>query len=277
MAKQTNHRNGSQLLFLCGLILLLQLTSGCAKKTWTDPLGEDQGKAAEKVLSVMQERDGSCASCLDGDAIISMENHLETKVLSGYIKIMLPDSIKFIASNPLGQPLFALASDGVRFQTLSTGDRLYMSGRLQSYALLHDIPPAFLSGSWAEWLTGRIDSGKKEAPTFQADAEGRGVWFSFQQKVGGHSTTNRLLIDTGKALLLSRILEDAKGNILAEISYADWQELDGCMQPGQISMTRLSFGGQLGLKLSNIEGSSLCREHDFMLPVPAGYQRQFMP
>ena len=75
------------------------------------------------MLNTMQERDATCAPCLDGDAILSMENHLDAKALSGYVKFMLPESVKFIASNPLGQPLFALASDGVRFETLNTTDR----------------------------------------------------------------------------------------------------------------------------------------------------------
>lgn len=265
------------LFHLCCLVIVLQLACGCAKKPWTADIGEDRSKEAKKVLKIMQDRDAACASCLDGDAVLSMENHLETKALSGYIKFMLPDSVKFIASNPLGQPLFALASDGVRFETLNTTDRTYTAGSLQSYALLHDIPPAFLSGSWAEWLTGRIDTSRKEALVVQGDEEARGMWFSFKQKAGGQDTTTHLLIDIKEALLLSRILEDAKGKILAEITYDGWQKIAGCQQPGQIRMTQLAFGGQVSLKFSDIETSDLCREHDFFLPVPAGFQRQLLP
>lgn len=277
MAKNPDrHRFPHRIWFYC-LIIFLLMGTGCAKKPWTDPLGENQEKEAKKVLDSMQERDGSCPSCLDGDAVVAVENHLETRVLSGYVKLMLPDSVKFIASNPLGQPLFAVATDGVKFESLNTSNRTYMAGSLRSYALLHDIAPAFLSGSWAEWLTGRIDSGKKDALALQMDGDARGVWFSFKQKAGDQTTTSRLLIDTAKGLLLSRIIEDGKGKILAEISYTDWQKVDGCLQPGQIRMSRLSFGGQLSLKLSNVEASELCRERDFMLPVPGGYQRQLIP
>ncbi len=276
-AKSTRHHFRPTPLLLCGLFLVLQWTGGCAQKPWTMEIGEDQSKEVHKILNSMQERDASCASCLDGNAIVSMENHLDTKALSGYVKFMLPDSVKFIAANPLGQPLFALASDGVRFETLNTTGRTYTAGSLQSYALLHDIPLAFLSGSWAEWLTGRIDKGRKEALVIQGDADSRGVWISFTQKADGQDTTTHLLIDTKEALLLSRILEDAKGKILAEITYDNWQKVGGCLQPSQIRMTRLAFGGQVSLNLSDVEASDLCREHDFFLPVPAGFQRQFLP
>lgn len=276
-AKRTRlHRLPASLL-LCCLFLVLQLTGGCAKKPWTTDIGPDRSKEVRKVLKTMQERDASCASCLDGDAVVAMENHLETKVLGGYVKLMLPDSVKFIASNPLGQPLFALASDGVRFETLNTTNRTYTAGSVQSYALLHDIPTAFLSGSWAEWLTGRIGTGRMEGLAILGDADSRGVWVSFKERAGGQETTTRLLIDAGKAQLLSRILEDAKGNILAEIAYDAWQQMDGCPQPGQILMTRLTFGAQVSLKLSDVQASDLCRVHDFILPVPAGFQRQFLP
>ena len=277
MAVKTEHHPYPFYVYFCFLLLILQLAGGCAKKPWTNDLGEDQGKEAKKVFAAMQQRDAVCSSCLDGDAIISLENHLDTRVLSGYIKFMLPDSVKFIAANPLGQPLFAVATDGVKFESLDAPGRKYMAGSLKSYALLHDIPPAFLAGSWAEWLSGRIDKGTKEALELQEDGASRGIWFSFRHKVDGQDTMSRLLIDIQGARLLSRILEDAKGNILAEISYTDWQKMGECQQPGQIRMSRLSFGGELNLKLSALESSSVCREHDFILPVPAGFERQFLP
>lgn len=264
-------------LLLCSLILVPIWNGGCAKKPWTTDIGENQRKEVNKTLQSMQERDDACSPCLDGDAIVTIENHMETKVLSGYVKFMLPDSVKFIAANPLGQPLFALASDGVKFEILNTPSRTYTAGSLQSYALLHDIPTAFLSGSWAEWLTGRIDKGKKEALVMQGDADSRGVWISFKQKADGDQTTTHLLIDSKETLLRSRILEDAKGKILAEITYDDWQQAGACRQPGQINMSRLAFGGQVSLKLSRVEASDLCQPHDFFLPVPASYQRQFLP
>ncbi len=264
-------------LLLCVVFLVLTWTAGCAKKPWTTDIGEDRSKEVGKTLQAMQERDDACAPCLEGDAIVSMENHMEAKALSGYITFMLPDSVKFIAANPLGQPIFALASDGVRFETLNTTSRTYMAGSLQSYALLHDIPPAFLSGSWAEWLMGRIDKGEKEAMVMQGDADSRGVWISFKQKADGDQTTTHLLIDSKEALLRSRILEDAQGKILAEITYDDWQKAGACRQPGQIHMSRLAFGGEVSLKLSRVEASDLCQPRDFFLPVPAGYQRQFLP
>ena len=111
----------------------------------------------------------------------------------------------------------------------------------------------------------------------QGDEDSRGVWISFKQKAGGQDATTHLLVDIKEARLLSRILEDAKGNILAEITYGNWQKVAGCQQPGEIRMTQLAFGGQVSLKLSNVESSNLCREHDFFLPVPSGFQRRLLP
>jgi hypothetical protein len=266
----------SRLLLLCLLAALL-LAGGCARKPWTADIGEDHSRAVEQVFRTMQKRDASCLPCLDGDAVVTLETRLETRALSGYIQCMLPESCKFIAANPLGQPLLAVASDGVRFETLNTTARTYMAGSLKSYALLHDIPPAFFSGSWGEWLTGRIDQGRQDSLSFQSDGQSRGVWVSFTKKTGNDETTTHLLIDTQKTQLLSRILEDAKGKILAEISYDDWQEIGGCRQPGRITMSQLAFGGRVSLKLTDIGADDLCRDRDFVLPVPSGYARKFLP
>lgn len=273
--KRNNLHSLPSAILLCCFLLIFE--AGCARKPWKSDIGPDNSRAAEQVFRTMQKRDASCLPCLDGDAVVTMENHLETKALSGYIQCMLPDSVKFIASNPLGQPLFALTSDGARFQSLNTTARKYTAGSLESYALLHDIPPAFFSGSWGEWLTGRIDQGRQDSLSFQSDEESRGIWVSFTKKTGGSETTTHLLIDTQKALLLARILEDAKGKILAEINYDEWQDVGGCRQPGLIAMNQLAFGGQVSLKLSDIGTNELCRERDFVLPVPAGYARQFLP
>jgi len=190
---------------------------------------------------------------------------------------MLPDSIKFIASNPLGQPLFAVTTDGLDFTTLNTSKRTAMSGRLASYALLHDIPPAFFSGSWGEWLTGRIDQGRQESLSFRADGEGRGTWVSFSTTLGGNETTTHLLIDIDQSLLLTRILEDGKGRILAEITYGEWEEVGGCRQPAQITMRQLAFGGEISLGLTDLQANETCRERDFVLPIPAGFTRRLLP
>lgn len=270
------HLQAAGLLLFC-LLPALVLTGGCARKPWKADIGEDHSQAVEQVFRSMQKRDASCLPCLDGDAVVTLENRLETKAFSGYIQCMLPDSCKFIAANPLGQPLLAVASDGVRFETLNTTARTYMAGSLKSYALLHDIPPAFFSGSWGEWLTGRIDQGLQDSLSFRSDGESRGVWVSFTKKTGGVETTTHLLIDPQQSLLLSRILEDAKGRILAEISYADWQDIGGCRQPGRITMSQLAFGGLVSLKLTGIGADDLCRERDFVLPVPSGYARKFLP
>jgi len=262
---------------LLPLIVLLLLVGGCAKKPWRESLLPDQGRAAEQVFRSMQQRDAACPPCLDGDAVMAMKNHLDTRALNGYIQCRLPAHIKFIAANPLGQPLFAAATDGTRFTTINTAQRAALSGRMASYALLHDIPPAFFSGSWGEWLTGRVDQGRRGTPSWRADDEGRGTWVSFSTGGEGQATTTHLLIDLHRALLLTRILEDGKGRILAEITYGGWEELGGCRQPTRITMHRLAFGGEISLDLSRMQADDRCRAGDFVLPIPPGYSRQTLP
>jgi hypothetical protein len=264
-------------LLLTAACVLLLLVGGCAKKPWLEDIGPDQGKAVEQVFLAMQQRDAACPPCLDGDAVVSMENHLETRSLSGYLMCGQPDSVKFIASNPLGQPLFAVATDGSRFTSLDIMKRTALSGRLDSYALLHDIPPAFFSGSWGEWLSGRVDQGQKGDLVFRADQQERGTWVSFSVGEGEKKTTTHLLIDTGRSLLLTRILEDHRGSILAEISYDDWQDAGGCRVPTQITMSKLAFGGEVSLRLSDSKAGDLCGPRDFVLRIPPGYTRNLLP
>ncbi|MBB5348922.1 hypothetical protein JWG42_17255 [Desulfoprunum benzoelyticum] len=262
---------------LLPLLVLLLLVGGCARKPWRENLHPDQGRAAEQVFRIMQQRDAACPPCFDGDAVVAMKNHLDTRALSGYIQCRLPDHVKFIAANPLGQPLFAAATDGTTFTTINTGQRTAMSGLLAVYAELHDIPPAFFSGAWGEWLTGRIDQERQESLALRADGEARGTWISFRTAGGGEATTTHLLIDPHRALLLTRILADGKGRILAEINYGGWEEVGGCRQPTQITMRRLAFGGEISLDLARMQASDRCRTHDFDLPVPASYSLQTLP
>lgn len=268
--------NPTARLFL-PLLLLLLLVGGCAQKPWRESLQPDQGRAAEQVFRSMQRRDAACPPCLDGDAVMAMKNHLDTRALSGYVQCRLPDQIKFIAANPLGQPLFAATTDGTSFTTINTAQRTVMSGRLAAYAQLHDIPPAFFSGSWGEWLTGRVDQRRQDTLSWRTDDEGRGTWASFRTASEGETTTTHLLIDLHRALLLTRILQDGKGRILAEINYGSWEEVGGCRQPTEITMHRLAFGGEISLELRRMQADDSCRAGDFVLPIPARYSRQTLP
>lgn len=265
---------GAPLLLTAACLLLL---FGCAKKPWLGDIDPDRGKAVEQVFRAMQQRDAACPPCLDADAVVSLENHLETRSLSGYLICGQPDSVKLIASNPLGQPLFAVATDGSRFTSLDIMKRTALSGRLESYALLHNLPPAFFSGSWGEWLSGRVDQGREEGLAFRDDQQERGTWVSFSAGDGEKKTTTHLLIDTDSRLLLTRILEDHRGHILAEITYDDWQDAGGCRVPTQVIMSKLAFGGQVSLRLSGTKADDLCGPRDFTLRIPPGYTRNLLP
>ena len=255
----------------------LLLLFGCAKKPWLGDIGPDRGKAVERVFRTMQQRDAACPPCLDADAVVSLKNHLETRSLSGYLICGQPDSVKLIASNPLGQPMFAVATDGSRFTSLDIMKRTALSGRLESYALLHDIPPAFFSGAWGEWLSGRVDQGREEGLSFRADQQERGTWVSFSAGDGERQTTTHLLVDSDSSLLLTRILEDHRGRILAEITYDDWQDAGGCRVPTLVTMSKLAFGGEVSLRLSDAKADELCGPRDFTLRIPPGYTRNLLP
>ena len=169
-----------------------------------------------------------------------------------------------------------MARDGQSFQSINTAKKTFLEGSLSSFAIRHDIPPIFLAGQWGSWITGRPLSSATHILEIRDDVEARGIWFGVSDTAETTQPQEYVLLDISREKLIKRIIMDPKGNRLATISYGNWQNIDGCNQPLNITISGLTFGAEAHLELSDVRRAHLQPE-DFNITVPPTYSQQFMP
>lgn len=269
---KNNNANPSP--FLLGLILLALLLNGCAAKPWTIQVTEDEAAFFTRTFEEMQERDASCFSCLDAETSLVWEGPGSNRSIAGYLQLMLPTSVKFVVLNPLGQPLYALVSDGREYQSINTGQRLHTIGRISALAAQYQIPEALLSENWGYWLTGRLQEERATIETIRRDDSGRGVWVTLRYQDEAHLAKSHLLIQPETRQLLSRILVDHQGKTVATLSYDQRHGKDDCAPVSRITISDLPYRSKLSISFTDILTDRSFTAANFRLRVPAGYTTQ---
>lgn len=281
------------------IILFISLTLfGCAGKPWTDPVGEKDRESFETLFYEMHKRDSQCACCLETEITLSWNTPMEKKAMAGHLQIMAPSAIKFIMSNPLGQPLYALVSNGNTFQAVNTVTRKYQRGSFDSLMLRYEAPRPLLSSNWVSFLTGRLQMSNPQITEIRNDREKRGVWVTIHYRDGGREKMNHLLIDPVGKKLVKRVLVEkqvkkggyemggeeavsSKRNVIektvAVINYNNWLSKSNCPVPTNIQITESSFDSELNILLSKITTDAELTSDDFKIKPPPGYFQQFLP
>lgn len=259
-------------------ILLFLLTAfflaGCAGKPWTEPLGDAAVGSVTQQVDALVARDTRCGETLEGDIVLFYENPLEKKALRGFLQFSMPSLYKFVMTNPFGQPVFVIAGDQDSFQAINTLQKTYLAGSLRSFGLRNNIPEYFLKSDWGSLLSGRNLLSSQAITDIRKDRNGQGVWLTFQSK--DQSGVSHLLLDREKEVFIERILENGKGQKVAEISYGDWVTQGECRQPVDISITGLDYGTDIHIKLTNVHISDE-QKTTYRLQPPPGFSQQFMP
>ncbi len=257
------------LLFLLAAFWL----GGCAGKPWTEPLGDAGADAVTQQVDTLVARDARCGGTLEGDLVLFYESPLEKKALRGFLQFSMPSLYKFVMTNPFGQPLLVIAGDQNSFQAIYTLQKYYLAGSLRSFGLRNNIPEYFLKSDWGSLLTGRNLLPSQAITDIRKDRNGKGVWLTFQNK--DRPGVAHLLFDREKEIFIERILENGRGQKVAEISYGDWVTLGECRQPLDISIAGLDYGTDIHIKLANVHISD--EKKTYRLQPPPGFSQQFMP
>jgi outer membrane biogenesis lipoprotein LolB len=257
------------------LLIALFFFSGCAGKPWTGALPEEEYARVAEELEDIHRRDTVCPTSFTGDLALFYRTPLQSHAVKGYLQFSMPNAYRFVVTNPLGQPLLMIAGNQSSYQAINTFEKKYLAGSVRSYAIRRGIPLYLTEGQWGDWLTGRYSGSSGEIAELRQDRADRGVWVSFTGDAEKNNPIQRLLFDRQRGLILTRILEDGRGNSLAEISYSDWLSQDGCHQPQHIAISGLDFGVEISLQLDNLFFSDAAEI--FELPIPRGYLRQYLP
>jgi outer membrane lipoprotein-sorting protein len=261
--------------FLC---LVLLFSGGCAREPWTKPVDDNQAQTIRNMIQEKVKADAACSSTLDAEVTVSMKTVMETKSFSGFLQLKLPSSVKFVTTNPLGQTVLALVSDGQSYRTVNTLNTQFISGSLSTLALRNDIPQELLTGRWGIWLSDRIDIPKDtEITDIRQDATARGIWIKLANVKTKGEGPEYILVDPASKRPLLRMLMDAKENPIAMIEYADWQDGPKCGQPATFHITGLSKGVEISIHLADIITDKILTERDFTLRPPPGYFIELRP
>lgn len=266
------------ILILQGLLLCLLCTS-CAQKRWTDAVSNEENSAMEQVVVAMQEREQQCSQKFDADMRLFWNNPLSSRAVEGYMQMLSPSSMKFVVSNPLGQPVFAFSGNGKTFQILQPRQQTHIRGSVRSLALRNKMPLIMTLGNWFAYMTSRLPMGKLVVVETAQDRNGDTFWLQIAktsaQKTGGFIY---LHLDPQKKDVLGYLFLDNAGETLAEISYPGKKIGNSdCPVQTEITIEKLPWDSTIRIQLENIASADSLKEQDFPLPVPAGFNTQVWP
>lgn len=259
------------------LFLFCLICSGCARAPWTAPLDARQADSIVRFLQSGGLHAELCPESIDGDISLSYRNVFDKKNMAGYFQIVSPSFVKLVVSNPFGQPILILTSDQKSFQLINTMKRMYIAGNLYSYGLQNNTPLTLLKGNWQDWIRGTISVKPSAITNVRGDAENRGTWITAESETEGNFLKTHLLIEPDEGVLLSRIIEDDKGNRLGEFTYSDWESVGTCRQPYTIRVTGLEYHTEITIKLSDVLVAEKVAENEFLLTAPVNYLQQIIP
>lgn len=266
-------------LSLPAIILISLLFSGCAGQRWTGPLAEEEQTGITAKLAAMQKLEKECSDSIDADALIFGESPVEEWRVAGYLQLFPPSFIKFVITNPLGQPVYAFASNGKTYQSLDPGHRRHTRGKIRSMAIRKNMPLSLVQADWFAYLTGRLPARSLEIVEINEDASGETVWLQLSPAVPDRTGESVWLhLDPVQGAVLGYLFLDGAGKTLAEISYGDKQgREDHCTPHRELLVTGLTWGATIRVQLQEISSDRQFSTEDFSLPVPKGYTTQRRP
>jgi hypothetical protein len=256
------------------LLLIFLTLSNCAKKPWTSLLEGEQKSGVEASFHNFTTSQDVCRSSWDAEVEIRWTSSVRNFSFSAYSRMLEPAYLTFIASNPLGQPLRVIATNGKTYRDIDTVERSVISGSLRSWAVRYDIPLNLVKGAWLDWIGGRSSATVGQISEIRLDSKNRGAWLSL---AGADSEIieEHILFDWENGKILERILLDENDRVFATLAYPEWQEIDQCLYPVALSIDGLPLGGQVELRFTEIRQSEF-EPADFNIDIPRGFLRTYL-
>lgn len=272
-------RSISTPLFFWALSLLLCLfLSSCSQKPWDTPLDADENRSAQHLLQEMQEIEQQCFQSFDADMKMFWKSPTGDRAIEGYLVLKAPSSLRYVVSNPLGQPVFAFSGNGKVFQMLQAMEKTHVRGNVRSIALRNRVPLLVAQGDWFAYLTGRLPARNLTVIESAKDSSSNTLWLQIATPKGRYVTgTVHLQIDPVTKELLSYLFLDKDGDTMAVIEYPQRTGNKPCRVASATEISGLPWGSVVKLEIQAISGFDNFSGEDFTLPVPEGYQTQLWP
>ena len=299
MRRFWNHALPYLIVLLCVSPAFIQ---GCARSVLqTYPASDQEIEAALAAFSRYQTiSEQVCACCLDAeaDAALAVSGWFSehTGKLSGYLQAMKPGFIRFVALNPLGQPLFIFVTDGTMFKSLNVFEEKAYVGSVHSKTYKKFAPSGFEPQFSFYWLTGMLRPGDIRIQAVMRDMEQGKFWLQIRH--ANAKTDSMILFDARQLVVLRHVLRDEEGKHLFDILYTDHQQLPGmagknvesepgvmsgsspvkglCRVPASITAFANADSEKIEIKLYAFLEEAYFSAEDFTLDIPDNFEQLFV-
>lgn len=199
------------------MVVFLLVGAGCATLPKSIPIQDKDADRVRKEFTVMLREQRHCPPALDADVSLTVDNLLWTGTLSGYLRAMAPDYLRFEGVNPLGLTEVIFAIDGKEFTYLSVRDQLAYSGPLSAKLLARYTPEGMATSINYYWLLGRIPPGALRIGEVTVDENGKEYWLDLY--FNATSSWSRVLFNPTEHLLKRNLLLSDRNAINADLLY----------------------------------------------------------
>lgn len=248
-------------------LLAALVACGCAARG-PAALGEEEQREAFRRFESFVLRSRACQD-LEADAIVTFRSWFRDGAIAGILQARRPASLKFVGTNPLGQPLVVLALHNASFRYLELPEKAAWEGLTTAAAFREKTPPGVAAGALVSWLTGWPDVLPEQPVAVGQDPAGA-LWLDYRR--AADAMTERFLYDPSRDVLLARELVDAEGVPLFTARYAAHQGGE-CRPPGRVFLEPLSGGGSLEIVLKNATANTGIPADEFQVFVPPSFER----
>lgn len=258
------------LLFLAQFLLI-----SCARPPWTSVIEGPPKKVLDQAFSDFISSQDRCLSSWDSELTIKWHSTLQTFSVNAYCQALKPSYLKFVVSNPLGQPLKIISVNDQTYQVIDASEKTSVAGNLRSWAKDNDIPTSLVERPWLAWLQGHASATTSQIIEMRLDGQNRGAWLSMAVP-GSERISEYLLFDGESQKIVERVILDDLGKKIAVIEYRHWQLIDKCPFPEEITIGELPLGTQAWLGFTETRWRKLAPA-DFSLDIPPGFQTVVLP
>jgi outer membrane lipoprotein-sorting protein len=257
-----------------GFALLLLLTGCAARLPVGLPISQTEQDAVEAGFRHWQAGQPECPAQMDAAAVVTFRAWIQSGTLNGFVQAAEPSHLKFIALNPLGQPMLVLVTDGQWFRFVNVAEAAAYDGPVQAEAFSRYAPEGVNPEHAFVWLTGRLAPEVEEVIAVTREETAAAYWLDL---AGEGRLRHRVLFDPRLAVLHRHQVVDRRDNVLLDVRYEDFQNIGApgdalCRWPARITVETRRHRGRMIINLSDWLFPVL-DQSDFSFEPPPGYQR----
>jgi hypothetical protein len=263
---------------LC-LFVVLILFTGCAGHHLPpmESVSEQEGVRVRTVFYEMVELVSSCSDGFDADVTVraAYNGFLGNKeiALDGFLLAGKPSFLKYVAVNPLGQPMIILTTDGIGFRYAVVADSKEYVGSVFSETFRRFFPSG-LGGDFYNLLTGRPDIENVELISIGRDRDSPYYWLTMNSREDNKSTVS-YLFDPVVQQLIGCHVRDREGNLILEIDYhyktIGVKGEQQCRLPSKVAVSSPSLKSSFSISFTSLDQDVVLTDEDFSFSRPENF------